>query len=70
MNYAEGDVFTGIKDVRVAEKVECSQQLEGESTELKQREDLRQFGKAEIEEVEFGSFEDDNIKYRSMEETI
>ena len=62
MNYAEGNVFTGIKDVWVAKQVRCNQQLEVESAELKQREDLRKFGKSEIEEVEFGSFEDDNIK--------
>ena len=43
-------------------KVECNQQLKGESMGLKHREYLRQFGKAEIKEVEFGSFEDDNIK--------
>ena len=51
MNYAEGYVFTGIKDVWVAEKVECNQQLEDENTEFKQTEDLRSLDNDEINKL-------------------
>ena len=62
MNYVEGDVFTSIKDVWVAEKVECNQQIEDEITELKQTGDLRSLDNAEIKETKSEGFESDDVE--------
>jgi hypothetical protein len=60
MSCAEGDVSKDIKDVW--ENEERNQQLEDESIELRQGENLRQSNNVEIEEVKSESFESNKIK--------
>ena len=51
-----------VAEIKSRKVEEGNQQLEDESTELEQREDLKQFDKAETSKIRSEGFEDDNSK--------